>query len=153
MTSEGASAAVAAHAHNKFMTIGKKQRYIEVRDLSSLLVRKCLGFSQLLIYSILSQCKPSFLVKTKSVPSQVFQCSPDEMNLMVAAPPRPPPPMQPTPPSAAAPLILPPHPRIFPGQLVAQLHCFINYLPSSNHIDPLKQPFDESLKHLIWRRN
>ncbi|GMR54224.1 hypothetical protein PMAYCL1PPCAC_24419 [Pristionchus mayeri] len=74
MTSEGASAAVAASAHNKFMTIGKKQRYIEV-----------------------------------------FQCSPDEMNLMVAAPPRPPAPMQPTPPSAAAPLILPPHPRIFPG--------------------------------------
>ncbi|GMT29054.1 hypothetical protein PFISCL1PPCAC_20351, partial [Pristionchus fissidentatus] len=75
MASEAASAAVAASAHNKFMTIGKKQRYIEV-----------------------------------------FQCSPDEMNLMVAAPSRAPQPLQNTPPAPpAAPLILPPHPRIFPG--------------------------------------
>ncbi|CAD6186413.1 unnamed protein product [Caenorhabditis auriculariae] len=51
MNSEQAAAAAASAVHNRFMTMGKKQRYIEV-----------------------------------------FQCSPDDMNLIVAQPPQAPPP-------------------------------------------------------------
>lgn len=47
MDSEASAASAAANAHNKYMQIGKKQRYIEV-----------------------------------------FQCGPDDMNLMVTNPPQ-----------------------------------------------------------------
>uniref|UniRef100_A0A1I7WSB2 RRM domain-containing protein n=1 Tax=Heterorhabditis bacteriophora TaxID=37862 RepID=A0A1I7WSB2_HETBA len=82
MNNEQAAAAAATGAHNKFMIIGKKQRYIEV----------CGFFLYLFLFLFV----------------MVFQCSPDDMHLVMApptAPPAVPPP----------PLILPQRPAFVPN--------------------------------------